>query len=67
MPPSPRQTTSAQSMKRHSGLSTPPMGSPSTWWGGREQTDGHRPWRDPSRRKNTVPEAQTEGWIHTRE
>ncbi|KAG6880823.1 hypothetical protein C0993_004188, partial [Termitomyces sp. T159_Od127] len=54
-------------LKRHSGISTPPMGSPSTWWGGRELADEHRPWMDPSEEKDSVPEAQTEGWIHTRE
>lgn len=26
-----------------------------------------RPWRDPPKRKKTVPPEQTEGWVHTRE
>ena len=48
---------------------TPP-GSPSSgWWG--KSTDGssapqHRPWRDPPKRKRTIPPEQTEGWDHTK-
>ncbi|KAG6877504.1 hypothetical protein C0992_009829 [Termitomyces sp. T32_za158] len=44
------------------------MGSPVSWWAGMEgQAEEHRPWRDPPKRKNTVPEEQSEGWVHARE
>ncbi|KAF8060214.1 hypothetical protein FPV67DRAFT_1513824 [Lyophyllum atratum] len=51
------------------GTSTPPNAPPSSWWGGygRDTEVAHRPWRDPPRRKKTVPEEQTEGYIHTRQ
>ncbi|KAG6879023.1 hypothetical protein C0992_005773 [Termitomyces sp. T32_za158] len=54
------------SLKQCGGISTPPM-SPTNWWGGREHVEKHRPWRDPPKRKNTVPEVQTEGWLYTSE
>ncbi|KAF5381326.1 hypothetical protein D9615_008419 [Tricholomella constricta] len=49
------------------GGATPPNGSPSSWWGSSAEEVVHRPWWDPPRRKNTVPEEQTNGWMHTRE
>ncbi|KAG6873399.1 hypothetical protein C0993_001490, partial [Termitomyces sp. T159_Od127] len=57
------------SLKRRSGVSTPlMMGSPASWWAGmEEQAEGHRPWKDPPKRKKTVPQEQTEGLVHARE
>ncbi|GLB45720.1 putative protein tyrosine kinase [Lyophyllum shimeji] len=51
------------------GSTTPPNAPPSSWWGGsgHDLEVAHRPWRDPPRRKKTVPEEQTEGYVHTRE
>ncbi|KAF8890966.1 hypothetical protein BD779DRAFT_1515523 [Infundibulicybe gibba] len=42
-----------------------PSDPPSSWWGGSELIP--RPWRDPPRRKKTIPPEQTESWVHTRE
>ncbi|KAG6819733.1 hypothetical protein H0H93_009207 [Arthromyces matolae] len=71
-----------------SGSRTPIMGSPASWWGGKElpkeddksrsgegtekekekeKEKESRPWMDPPKRKKTIPEEQTEGWVHTRE
>ncbi|KAG6902523.1 hypothetical protein C0995_015340 [Termitomyces sp. Mi166 len=60
---------SVDAVKERARLATPPMASPASWWGGRDDPseEEHRPWKDPPRRKKTVPEEQTEGWIHTRE
>ncbi|KAG5637074.1 hypothetical protein H0H81_005844 [Sphagnurus paluster] len=61
------------------GTSNAPQSSPSSWWGGTPRAPDQdqekdvvdevprRPWRDPPRRKRTIPQEQTEGWIHTRE
>ncbi|KAG6877678.1 hypothetical protein C0992_009504 [Termitomyces sp. T32_za158] len=63
-----KEQDAVSSLKRRSGVSTPlMMGSPVSWWAGmEEQAEEHRPWRDPPKRKNTVPEEQTEGWVHAR-
>lgn len=44
---------------------TPPNGAPSTWWNGGEIIP--RPWRDSPKKKKTVPEEQTEGFVRTRQ
>jgi abelson tyrosine-protein kinase 1 len=48
------------------GAETPPNGPPSSWWGGNNDLIP-RPWRDPPRKKMTVPPEQTEGWVNTRQ
>ncbi|KAF9462807.1 hypothetical protein BDZ94DRAFT_697448 [Collybia nuda] len=48
------------------GAQTPPGGPPSSWWGGGSDLIP-RPWRDPPKKKKTVPSEQTEGWVNTRE
>ncbi|KAG6864758.1 hypothetical protein C0991_007317 [Blastosporella zonata] len=55
------------------------LGSPASWWAsfGKDDVDeersgarkgtGARPWQDTPKRKKTIPEEQTEGWLITRE
>ncbi|KAJ7079089.1 hypothetical protein B0H15DRAFT_520827 [Mycena belliarum] len=43
-----------------------PAPSPS-WWGRNVREEAlPRPWRDPPRRKGTIPSEQTDGWSHTK-
>ncbi|RDB18261.1 Dual specificity protein kinase splA [Hypsizygus marmoreus] len=56
----------SSSSPRSARTQTPPNEPPSSWWGNNELVP--RPWRDPGpKRKKTVPEEQTEGWVHTRQ
>ncbi|KAJ7838687.1 hypothetical protein B0H13DRAFT_2239665 [Mycena leptocephala] len=45
----------------------PASPAPASWWGRNVRDEIlPRPWRDPPRRKGTVPSEQTDSWGHTR-
>ncbi|KAJ6587171.1 hypothetical protein DFH09DRAFT_1308232 [Mycena vulgaris] len=45
----------------------PASPSPASWWGRNVRDEMlPRPWRDPPRRKGTIPSEQTDSWSHTR-